>query len=448
MKDVPLNVTLKYYKQLNVQQALVKAAENKEVAVVYGSKGYGKRPDILKYPNDVLTLAKNGATSFHCSEEHWNNPLQLQPGLSKNDLDELRIGWDLVLDIDCKWLEYSKIAAHLLVEARRYNDIKNVFVKFSGNHGFHIAVPFKAFPDNINGIETKNLFPEGPRKIAAHLKTMITHYLAAEIMKYEGNNWENIKQKTGLGDKELKNNNGQLNVESILVIDTVLISSRHLYRMPYSLNEKSGLASIPITPEEIQTFDKEKAKPEDVKIKLGFLDNKTEPNEAKKLLVAAFDAAPTKEEQKIVLKEERKFEGPTTAVPEQYFPPCIKLILEGLQDGKKRSLFVLLNFLTSCGWENEAIEKLITEWNKKNPEPLRETILQTHLKYHKDHKKKMLPPNCANVQYYQDLHICKPDNFCKKIKNPANYAVFKQKIMARENDSPKPPQTNKNADEK
>ncbi|MBI4141445.1 hypothetical protein HY484_00805, partial [Candidatus Woesearchaeota archaeon] len=188
MKDLPLNVTLKYYKRKDVQEAIVKAAENKEIAVVYGSKGYGKRPDILKYPNDVLTLAKNGATSFHCSEEHWNNPLQLQAGLSKNELDELRIGWDLVLDIDCKWLEYSKIATHLLVEALKYHDIKNVSVKFSGNHGFHIAIPFKAFPENINNTATKKLFPEGPRKIAAHLKTMITPYLATEIMKYEGNN--------------------------------------------------------------------------------------------------------------------------------------------------------------------------------------------------------------------------------------------------------------------
>ncbi|MBI4141515.1 hypothetical protein HY484_01165, partial [Candidatus Woesearchaeota archaeon] len=257
----------------------------------------------------------------------------------------------------------------------------------------------------------------------------------------EGNNWENIKQKTGLGNKELKKNNEQLNVESILVIDTVLISSRHLYRMPYSINEKSGLVSIPIKPKEILTFNKEIAKPENVNTELNFLDNKIETNEAKKILIAAFDAAPAKEEQKISLKQEKTFEMPTEAVPQEYFPPCIQLILQGLQDGKKRSLFVLLNFLTSCGWQHDKIEQFLNEWNKKNPEPLRETILQTHLKYHKDHKKKILPPNCANLQYYQDLHICKPDNFCKKIKNPANYAIFKQKIMNRE--SPKQPQKKK-----
>ena len=96
MKDIPISTLLKYYKRSDVQKAIVQAAENKEIAVVYGSKGYGKRPDILKYPNDVLTLAKQGATSFHCSEELWNNPLELHPGLSKTELDNLRIGWDLV----------------------------------------------------------------------------------------------------------------------------------------------------------------------------------------------------------------------------------------------------------------------------------------------------------------------------------------------------------------
>lgn len=435
MKDLSLSVTLKYYKRTDVQQALVKAAENKEVAVVYGSKGYGKRPDILKYPNDVLTLVKNGATSFHCSEEHWNNPLQLHPGLSKKDLDELRTGWDLVLDIDCKWLEYSQLAAHLLVQALQYHDIKNVSVKFSGNHGFHIAVPFKAFPETINGIETKNLFPDGPRKIAAHLKTMITKKLGEDILKKEGGDWANIKQKTDLGDKELKLSNNELNVDNILKIDTILISPRHLYRMPYSFNEKSGLVSIPIKPEQILSFNKEHAQPEKVVVNLGFLEEKNNPNEARKLLITAFDAAPIKEEQKISLHQEKTFEGPATAVPEEYFPPCIKLILQGLQDGKKRSLFVLINFLSSCGWEHDAIEKFLNEWNKKNPEPLRETILQTQIKYHKDNKKKMLPPNCANAQYYQDLHVCKPDNFCKKIKNPANYALLKQKIVAKEKES-------------
>lgn len=436
MKDIPLHILLKHYKRPEVQNAIVKAAENKEIAVVYGSKGYGKRPDVLKYPNDVLTLAKQGATSFHCSEELWNNPLQLHPGLSKTDMEALRIGWDLVLDIDCKWLEYSKIAGHLLVQALKYHDIKTMSVKFSGNHGFHIAVPFKAFPELWQSKNTKDLFPEGPRKIAALLKKMVMPHLGREIMKLEGNNWENIKQKTGLGDKELKLSERELNVDSILEIDTILISPRHLYRMPYSFNEKSGLVSIPIQPEEILTFDKTQAITENVKVNMDFLDStNTQPNEARKLIITAFDYSDEKKPQETEAKKQpQEYIGPSEAVPAQYFPPCINNILKGLQDGKKRSLFVMTNFLSSCGWNHQEIDKFIEEWNKKNPDPLREVYIKGQLRYHEQQKKKILPPNCANAQYYKDLHICTPDNFCQKIKNPANYSLLKQKIVARDNE--------------
>ena len=38
----------------------------------------------LSYPRDVLEFAKNGATSLHCSEELWRNPLQVTTGMNKN----------------------------------------------------------------------------------------------------------------------------------------------------------------------------------------------------------------------------------------------------------------------------------------------------------------------------------------------------------------------------
>ncbi len=59
--------------------------------------GFAKRPNILQYPQDVSEFAKDGATSFHVSEEHWNNPMELEPGMSKKKLDKLRTGWDLIL---------------------------------------------------------------------------------------------------------------------------------------------------------------------------------------------------------------------------------------------------------------------------------------------------------------------------------------------------------------
>ena len=51
------------------------------------------------------------------------------------------------------------------------------------------------------------------------------------------------------------------------------------------------------------------------------------------------------------------------------------------------------------------------------------------LRYHKQQKKKILPPNCDNPAYYLDIGICKPDNLCNKIKNPISYAIRKSKHL-------------------
>ena len=154
---VDLGTSLRLYKRPEVQQAIVDSAIDKEVAVKYGESGFGKRPDVLLNPLDVVELAKQKATSFHCSEELWTNPIKIDT-LSKND--NLRKGWDLVIDIDCPFLEYSQIAGDLIVKALEHHGIKSISVKFSGNHGFHIAVPFEAFPEKVHNVETKQLFPE------------------------------------------------------------------------------------------------------------------------------------------------------------------------------------------------------------------------------------------------------------------------------------------------
>ncbi len=432
-KKIHISTLLKYYKRPEIQQALIDSADKREIALSYGGTGYGKRPDVLKYPKDILEAVKQGATSFHCSEEIWNNPLQITTGMKPEELNEIRIGWDLILDIDCPELEYSKIAADLLVQALRHHGVQHVSVKFSGNHGFHIGVPFEAFPETVNGKPIKDQFPDGPRKIAAYLQNMIKEPLAQRLLQADspGRMAEKIKKPVNEIVK-----NGQLEAFSVLSIDTILIATRHLYRMPYSLNEKSGLVSVVIKPEEIIAFDKKDATPEKVIPKMTYLDRtQVIQGEAKKLIVQAFDFKTTTETRQeikdLVDKKGKEYLPLTEAVPEQYFPPCIQLISQGLQDGKKRALFILINFLSSCGWSYDKIENYLNEWNKKNPEPLREVLIQGQLRYHKTQKKKALPPNCDNKAYMVDLGVCKPDGFCPKIKNPTNYAIAKQRMMAR-----------------
>jgi len=217
------------------------------------------------------------------------------------------------------------------------------------------------------------------------------------------------------------------------------------------LNEKSGLASIVIKPEKIITFNKEYARPENVLSPQPFINRNVTRGEAKKLLVQAMDhkveiAMPT-------IKKAREYEPVTEAIPEQYFPPCIQHISKGLADGKKRAVFILLNFLHSCGWSHEMIEEYLEEWNERNVEPLREVYIQGQMRHHETMKKKILPPNCMNRAYMIDLGACKPDGFCRansdpsdenfapRIKNPANYAIVKQRNVAQHEKKEKPADT-------
>src|SRR3989338_1862763 len=108
-----IGTLLKHYKRRDVQEEIIINSQNKEVAFIYGEKGFGQRPDVLRHASDVLELAKNGVTSFHASEEIWSNPLRLDAALKKKELEDLRKGWDLVIDIDCPILDYSQIAADL-----------------------------------------------------------------------------------------------------------------------------------------------------------------------------------------------------------------------------------------------------------------------------------------------------------------------------------------------
>jgi len=409
---------LKYYARKDIQKELLKIAKDRELGVRFGET-FGKRPDILQFESDITELARQGATSFHISVERWKNPLALKSGLTKKQLDDLRMGFDLFIDVDCKFIEYSKITAQLIVEALKFNNIKNIGVKFSGNTGFHILIPFESFPREVNSIETRLLFPEAPKSIAEYIKNLIKPHLQKQILELSTIN--EISKSTSIPTKELKENN-EFNPYKLIDIDSKLISSRHMIRSIYSLNEKSGLVSVPINPNKIKQFNIKKAKIENIEIEHNFFTpEKSNPEEAKQLFIQAFDF--TQKQKKPETKKQIHYEMPKTEIQEKFFPQCINNLLAGIkQDGRKRSVFILIAFLQHMGWSNDNIKKTLLKWNKKNYEPLREGYVLSQLNWFKRQPQKILPPNCDHEAYYKTLGV-----YCKncKCKNPVNFVKIK-----------------------
>lgn len=213
----------------------------------------------------------------------------------------------------------------------------------------------------------------------------------------------------------------RFDVGALIEVDTVLIASRHLFRTPYSLHEKTGLVSVVIPVSQVMRFEKEEAAPDRVMEFPPFLARDVYPEGAALLAKALHEG--------VERKEERTFDLPVEAIEEERFPPCMQLILEGLEDGKKRAMFALTNFLKSCGWGPNEIEDRIKRWNEQNPEPLREVQMKSHLRSSKQRKEVFPPPNCKS--FYQDIGVCKPDNFCRRIRNPAQYARLKTELAPR-----------------
>ncbi|MDP2908522.1 MAG: hypothetical protein Q8N77_01820 [Nanoarchaeota archaeon] len=431
---------LKFYSRKDVQKEILRSAKDREVAFKFGDKGFGKRPDILQFEGDVFEMAKQGVTSFHISEERWSNPLGLNTGMTKKQLDDLRAGWDLIIDIDCKSLDYSRIVASLIIEALKFHDLEDFSLKYSGNKGFHIGLPFESFPEKVHNLSINLLFPDGPRVIASYLKELIGNPLSAHLLsKYS---IDEIAVAAGKDKSDLLVN-GVFNPFAVAEIDTVLISSRHMFRAPFSINEKSGLVSVPIRPEDIMRFNPaEDASPENVSTKVKFFDDKAP--DASKLIIQSFDwfykqSAKKNELESLSGKIDKKeFDVPSIAIKADYFPPCILKIMSGIkEDGRKRSLFILLNFLKSCGWGVDEIKEFVCgKWNKNNYEPLKEGYVLSQLSWHKRQPNSILPPNCDNKSYYNDLRLCSKDGLCGRVKNPVNYAIRKSKLFSKKDKKP------------
>jgi len=488
-----------YYSRKDIQEAIFQFCQHRETVPRY-YEGFGKRPDSFQYPGDIVQQVQKGATSFHCSEEIWQNPLAISTELNKEQLDEIRQGWDLLIDIDCKWFDYSKKAALSVIKALREHNLNSIGIKFSGSKGFHILIPWAAFPEEVNNVKTKNMFPEYPRIIVSYLYNHAEKIFKASLPEDFSKQFKNINLRKGikcrncnnLSDEysiiEFKCNNckrketkrfsktakiaeykcpdckgdmlildrktfyecrkcrinSQQNSDNfseseeedlfqLMGLDLVLVSPRHLFRAPYSLHEKTGFSSVVLSEQELENFQPKDADPLKIKIKNFYPEAKQD--EARNLLVSALEWHGEMERKKSKTEEKREtlenrrlsgFEEISVDKSSIKYPPSIKKILEGMDDGKKRALFVLLNFFHSLNFSKEETEKKIVEWNKKNKKQLKEGYIQAQLEWTFRHKK-MLPPN-YDKPFYRDIGIS-PDDEELRLKNPVSYVIRKSRWL-------------------
>jgi len=485
-------IALFYYSRQDIRKNMIDFAKNREIAPSYMMQSFGKRPDSLNYESDILELAKKGATSFHCSEEIWKDPLELDTNMSEEQLNQLRAGWDLLIDIDSKYFDYSKIYAEILIDVLKFNGIKHIGIKFSGSKGFHVIVPWKAFPKQMSGQQTKNMFPEWPRLICKYLNDKVTEELKNRILDINNNNSDSIEmycsrcnssiepsfkisficpacrtesqslEHTIKRKRKIRCPNCEIemiessrqsiyfcptcNIDSVsfqnnfkervktqhIDADIVLVSPRHLFRMPYSLHEKTSLASVVISKDKIKEFDIKDAHPLKAK-PVNFIPD-SEEGEASELLRQALEHSPIEEieieEQEKTSYGKKKFKDITiTNLTPELYPPSVKIILKGMpSDGRKRALFILLNFFKSLKLPDKEIEVIINNWNKKNYEPLKTGYIRSQLSWYSKKTPKM-PPN-FDKSYYKEIGI-NPTQGELKAKNPVSYVIRKSFALSK-----------------
>ena len=171
-----------YYSRESILKAIVEVAKDREVVSVFRDGRFGKRPNIIQYPRDIVQEVAEGAVSFHGSLERWNQPMKLDVGMTRPDLDKLRNAWDVFIDIDVKDFEIAKIAAKQIIEALRDHGVQSHAIKFTGGSSFHIGIPFESIPQKINMLPTSQQYPEILQKVVEFLKWYVKDQLRDELM--------------------------------------------------------------------------------------------------------------------------------------------------------------------------------------------------------------------------------------------------------------------------
>jgi len=220
---------LAYYGQerKEIAEAIYKYGVDRRVAMTSdpGTLGGTKGQDGFRSPDEILALARQAMDgrdnavprkypSFHGTLGRH--------AIVRGNMRKAQRGADVVIDIDVKG--NYKAAFGEGRKVLKFLDFYNApyRVKFSGGSGPHIIIPYEAFPKSLSGRSA---------------------YRAHQML------FRIIASRSGAGS-----------------IDGSFNSTSHFYRMPYSLNEHTGLVSLPLRREQYDDFTPSMAEAHNVEI--------------------------------------------------------------------------------------------------------------------------------------------------------------------------------------
>ena len=195
----------------------------------------GRRIQVTDWPESLdargETLLDGLPTPETLSQALRRHLDERMPGALPNDVPPRypaphgTVGQDIVLEIDAKTDQREAFRG-----GRVILDLLDQFnapyrIKFSGNSSPHILIPSEAF---------EPLLPEEKRE---HARNRLFDWLMAQ-----------------LGDKV----GGWL--------DTSFKDPNHFLRLPYALNERTGLVSLPLRPEQYDSFEPHHAEASNVRV--------------------------------------------------------------------------------------------------------------------------------------------------------------------------------------
>jgi len=237
---------------------------------------------------------------------------------SVKEIDDLPCYCDyLWFDIDDNNLEKAReraIELMLSLEALYETD---AIVYFSGNKGFHIGVPSEVF-----GAKPSANLPQVFKRMAK--------LIASDIP-----------------------------------VDYSIYEKNRLWRMPGSINRKSGLYKIPLTPEDLAQLDIQTIK--ELAATKRQITAATSPiNKRSEALTALYNNIIREIEQ----SEKKTDAGPATKIS-GIEKPCIKKLLEGVESGQRNEAAIrIADYFRKRESSPEDAEKLLIDWNERNKEPL------------------------------------------------------------------------------